>query len=62
MHLFTSLLNIFEGFFHTHNFLHGHFISGSATYEEAIRDVKLLFAEGVCCPPSIDLKAEEVCQ
>ena len=36
-------------------------VLGSETYEEAIRDVKLLFPEGVCCPPSIDLKAEEVC-
>ena len=36
-------------------------VLGSETYQEAIRDIKLLFPEGVCCPPSIDLKAEEVC-
>ena len=35
-------------------------VLGSETYQEAIRDIKLLFPEGVCCPPSIDLKAEEV--
>lgn len=33
---------------------------GSETYCEAIRDMKLLFVEGVCCPPTIDLKAEEI--
>lgn len=35
-------------------------VLGSETYQEAIRDIKLLFPEGVCCPPSMDLKAEEV--
>lgn len=33
---------------------------GSETYEKAIRDIKVLFPEGVCCPPCIDLRAEEI--
>lgn len=37
------------------------FAAGSETYEKAIRDIKILFPEGVCCSPSVDLKAEEVC-
>ena len=38
------------------------FFSGSETYEDAIRDVKLLFPEGVCCPSTMDLRAEGVSQ
>lgn len=33
---------------------------GSGKYSDAVRDVKLFFPEGLCCPSTVDLMAEGV--
>ena len=33
---------------------------GSASYDDAVKELKIFFPQGLCCKPTIDLEAEQV--
>ena len=44
---------------HSGNY-HSIYYVGSGSYSEAVRDVKTMFPEGLCCKINVDLQAEQV--